>query len=152
VQIAIRRSVYLIQIKQPGIEDSLIRFLENPAILKAGIALRDDLVKLREIRDFDPAGFIDISDMAARKGIIQTGVRALSARYLEGRISKSAQTSNWERRELTEQQKRYAATDAWACLEIYPLLVADQRDYHEAEPDDESTPVDETAASASNED
>jgi ribonuclease D len=151
VQIAIRGSVYLIQIKQTGIEDSLIRFLENPAILKAGIALRDDLIKLREIRDFVPAGFVDISDMAARKGIIQTGVRALSARYLEGRISKTAQTSNWERRELTEQQKRYAATDAWACLEIYPLLMADPRDYHEAEPDGESTPEDEMAASAFNE-
>jgi ribonuclease D len=41
---------------------------------------------------------------------------------LKMRISKSEQVSNWEATVLTEKQQRYAATDAWACLEIFQLL------------------------------
>ena len=29
---------------------------------------------------------------------------------------------NWEAEHLTEPQKQYAATDAWACLNIYNRL------------------------------
>jgi ribonuclease D len=39
------------------------------------------------------------------------------------RISKSAQTSNWETPTLTDKQIEYAATDAWVCLEIYKKLM-----------------------------
>ncbi|MBQ5627975.1 MAG: 3'-5' exonuclease domain-containing protein 2, partial [Bacteroidaceae bacterium] len=38
------------------------------------------------------------------------------------RISKSQQLSNWENDVLTDKQKLYAATDAWACLKIYNEL------------------------------
>ena len=34
------------------------------------------------------------------------------------KISKSQRLSNWEAEHLTEPQKQYAATDAWACLNI----------------------------------
>ena len=39
-----------------------------------------------------------------------------------GRISKAAQCSNWEKKTLTPQQIRYAATDAWIGRELYLLL------------------------------
>ena len=35
------------------------------------------------------------------------------------RISKRQQLTNWERDILDEPQKRYAATDAWACVQLY---------------------------------
>ncbi|MDE5560924.1 MAG: 3'-5' exonuclease domain-containing protein 2, partial [Bacteroidaceae bacterium] len=35
------------------------------------------------------------------------------------RISKTQQLSNWEADILTEAQKGYAATDAWACIQLY---------------------------------
>ena len=38
------------------------------------------------------------------------------------RISKSQQLTNWENDVLTDKQKLYAATDAWACLKIYNEL------------------------------
>jgi len=38
------------------------------------------------------------------------------------RISKSAQTSNWEAEQYSKKQISYAATDAWICLEIYREL------------------------------
>ena len=38
------------------------------------------------------------------------------------KISKSQRLSNWEAETLTESQINYAATDAWACVEIYNCL------------------------------
>lgn len=38
------------------------------------------------------------------------------------KISKSQRLSNWEAAELTQPQQLYAATDAWACLNIYNKL------------------------------
>ena len=55
-------------------------------------------------------------------GAESIGARNLAAMILEIRISKSAQTSNWEVEELTQKQLNYAATDAWICLEIYKKL------------------------------
>ena len=35
------------------------------------------------------------------------------------RIPKGTKTSNWAARELTAAQIAYAATDAWACRELF---------------------------------
>lgn len=130
VQIALPDIVLLVQVQKVGLPVPLIKFFENPAIQKVGIGIKDDINKLTQIAAFTPAGFVDLSCIAEKKGIVQTGVRGLAARYLNGRISKSAQTSNWEKKNLTGKQQLYAATDAWACLMIYPLLLGDARDYH----------------------
>ena len=55
-------------------------------------------------------------------GIEDNGLKKLTANVLGFRISKRNQTSNWEQDVLTEDQLRYAATDAWTCLEIYRAL------------------------------
>lgn len=39
------------------------------------------------------------------------------------KISKSVRLSNWEADVLTDSQKLYAATDAWACINIYEELL-----------------------------
>ncbi|MCK5105087.1 MAG: 3'-5' exonuclease domain-containing protein 2, partial [Cyclobacteriaceae bacterium] len=41
---------------------------------------------------------------------------------LNFRISKNQQVSNWENPILTQHQIKYAATDAWICLEMYNKL------------------------------
>ena len=46
-------------------------------------------------------------------------MRNLSGIFLGFRIPKGTKTSNWARHKLTEQQIVYAATDAWACRELY---------------------------------
>ena len=38
------------------------------------------------------------------------------------KIAKNQRLSNWEAKELSEPQKKYAALDAWACLRIYNQL------------------------------
>ncbi len=122
LQIAIPDKVYLLRIIQTGITDTLKNFFENPNIIKVGIALDDDLVALKKRRNFKPAGFLDLNKLAQTLKIENIGARNLSALILGGRISKSQQVSNWENPRLTGPQIRYAATDAWICLEIYNRL------------------------------
>jgi len=43
----------------------------------------------------------------------------LYANFFGEKISKAQQLSNWEADILSEKQKKYAATDAWACIMIY---------------------------------
>jgi ribonuclease D len=49
-------------------------------------------------------------------------VKKLTGLVLGFRISKSAQTSNWEAENLDSKQISYAATDAWVCLKIWNAL------------------------------
>jgi len=63
-----------------------------------------------------------LNDELKKVGFHNVGVRNLSGMILGIRISKSEQVSNWEAQELTEKQQRYAATDAWACLEVFKRL------------------------------
>ncbi len=123
VQIAVPDRVYLLRITQCGITTTLARFLSNGKIRKIGIALDDDLIALKKRRRFVPGGFLDLNKIAPTLGIENIGARNLSALLLNNRISKNQQISNWENPTLTEPQIRYAATDAWICLEIYNKLM-----------------------------
>ena len=71
---------------------------------------RSVLPKSREMR---------LRNAAKRQGLQQSGVRNLSALFLGFRIPTGTKTSNWARSQLTAQQVAYAATDAWACRELY---------------------------------
>jgi ribonuclease D len=122
IQVAVPDKVYLLRIHEVGITNVLRNFLSNPRIIKVGIALDDDVIALNKRRKFQPEGFHDLNLIAPRLGIENIGARNLSALILNSRISKSQQVSNWENHVLTDQQIKYAATDAWVCLEIYNKL------------------------------
>ena len=49
-------------------------------------------------------------------------LQKLYANLMGQRISKAQQLSNWDVDVLNEKQKRYAATDAWACIMLYEEL------------------------------
>lgn len=119
VQIATARAVYLLQIKRLDFSGALTELLENPDLIKAGIGVADDLFKLRQMFPFKEHGFVDLGAVARRHGIAQSGVRTLAARFLELRVTKGPQTSNWANPRLTPQQILYAATDAWICRELF---------------------------------
>jgi ribonuclease D len=123
MQLAIPGKVFLIQIHKTGLPDELLRILANPKIIKAGVAIRDDIKALQKFKRFHPEGFVDLSIVAREKGIGVESVKKLTALLLGFRISKTAQTSNWELPTLSEKQIEYAATDAWVCLEIYRKLM-----------------------------
>jgi len=122
LQLATPRKVYLIRLNHTGITDEIAALLSNPGIIKAGVGIRDDLKALQKLRKFEPAGFYDLSTLAKQAGLQVESVKKLTALLLGFRISKSAQTSNWEVRTFTQKQIEYAATDAWVCLELFHKL------------------------------
>jgi ribonuclease D len=122
MQIALPHKVFLIRLNQIGLTDLLVDFLQNEKILKAGVALRDDIKGLQKLHPYEPAGFIELSELSKQAGLEVESVKKLAALLLGFRISKSAQTSNWEAETFNEKQISYAATDAWVCLEVYKKL------------------------------
>lgn len=124
LQLAGKDRVWLFQLQRLDDLAPLFAVLSDPAILKVGVAIRDDIRKLDEVFPFQPGGFAEISDFTQKAGIVNTGLRSLAALFLRYRISKGAQVSNWARRDLSKSQIRYAATDAWVSRELYLKLVS----------------------------
>lgn len=122
IQVATENKVYLLRTHVIGVSDALHNFLQNPNITKVGIGLLDDFNLLNRLRTFEPQGFLDLNSTFQELGAQNIGARNLAAMVLDIRISKSAQTSNWETETLSEKQIRYAATDAWICLELHKKL------------------------------
>jgi ribonuclease D len=122
MQIAIPQKVFLIRLNLTGLTPEIIHFLENESILKVGVALRDDVKALERLKRFKPAGITELTNLTKQAGIKVESVKKLAGLFLGFRISKGAQTSNWEAPELNEKQISYAATDAWVCLEVFNML------------------------------
>lgn len=122
LQIATSTEAFIFRLHHLGLQDELMEVLSNPAVIKVGAAIRDDIKHLQKIRPFEPAGFIELQDYVKKFGIESSGLSSLAGIVMNCRISKSQQLSNWETEALTEAQKLYAATDAWACREIYVKL------------------------------
>ena len=118
-QFAGHEAVYLIQLRQVGDAAAVGELLADPRVVKTGVACGRDLIDLQRLFPFQPAGMLDLGDVAKRHGIQQTGVRNLAGLFLGGRITKGARTSNWGAPVLSASQIRYAATDAWVCRELY---------------------------------
>ena len=119
LQLAGSELVVLVQLKLAPFPEGLSALLANSAIIKAGIAVRDDIKALQSLMSFMPAGFIDLGACARRAGLESSGLRPLAANFLGLRISKNAQCSNWGNQNLTARQILYAATDAWISRELY---------------------------------
>jgi len=123
IQISTADVCYLFYLNQIENADALLDFLADGSITKIGIAIKDDSHSLRRrFKSITLKGFIDIQDIIVQCGIAEKGLQKIFAILFKQKISKSQQLTNWENPELTESQKRYAAIDAWACLEIYRKL------------------------------
>lgn len=123
LQLSAADKVFLFRLNKIGLPYQLAEILSNPKILKIGAAIRDDIRILQKLQKFIPAGFIDLQNIVTNYGIENKGVRKLAGIILKGRISKSQQLTNWESPDFTENQKMYAATDAWVCLKMYEKLM-----------------------------
>ena len=123
MQLATEDIAFLIRINQIGVPEDLLEVLQSKSVTKIGAAVLDDLRALQKIkRGFVPGSFFDLNDELKKVGFQNVGVRNLAAMVLNMRISKSEQVSNWEASVLTEKQMVYAATDAWACLQVFKKL------------------------------
>ena len=119
VQAATARAVYLFQLPRAETVPVLTELLEDARSAKAGIALAYDLKSLKAVFGFEPQNVVELGTIARRSGLDQTGLRNMAGLVLGFRIPKGNRTSNWAARQLSPAQITYAATDAWACRELY---------------------------------
>ena len=122
IQLSTADTCFLIRLNRTGMPASLVAFLENKDIAKIGLSLHDDYQALCKRRKFKAGGFIDLQKEVGKYGIEEMSLQKIFAIIFAQRISKSQQLTNWENDVLTDKQKLYAATDAWACLKIYNEL------------------------------
>lgn len=119
LQLSTLDKAYLFRLNCVGLHHSLIDLLEDESIIKVGVAIRDDIRLLCRLKHFEPKGFVELQTIATDLGFKDTSLKKLSAIFMDVRISKRQRLSNWEAKELSQGQILYAATDAWACFEIY---------------------------------
>ncbi len=122
IQLSTADTCFLIRLNRVDMPDSLVSLLENKAITKVGISLHDDYQALNKRKKFKAEGFFDLQKYVKEFGIEEMSLQKIYAIVFGRRISKNQQLTNWENDVLTDKQKIYAATDAWACLNIYNRL------------------------------
>ena len=96
--------------------------LESNDVIKLAQGPADEIKEMYECWGVTTRQVVDLIPIARAAGCSPLSLRGLAAGYLGIRISKGAQTSNWAAPRLSERQQRYAATDAWACQEVYRAM------------------------------
>lgn len=122
LQVATRETCFLFRLNFMGLCEPVAGFLGSESTLKVGLSLRDDIARLRCRESFKPGRFLDLQDYVRQFGIKDLSLQKIYANVFGRKISKAQRLTNWEAGTLTEKQKRYAATDAWACLMLYKEL------------------------------
>jgi len=122
IQLSTADLACLFRINKIGLPKELIQLLADPKVIKAGVAVHDDIRFLKVVKKFNPEGFIDLQNFVKDYGIQIAGLKKLTAIVLGFRISKRQQVTDWEAEQLSEAQMIYAATDAWVCHQIYRKL------------------------------
>lgn len=123
LQISTQDTCFLFRLNRIGMPDSLQEFLMSDT-LKIGLSLKDDFNSLRKRQDMHPdrGNWIELQEYVGKFGIGDRSLQKIYANLFGEKISKNQRLSNWEADVLSEGQKLYAATDAWACVEIYNCL------------------------------
>lgn len=119
LQVSTRDICFLFRLKHTGMCPSIIRLLEDKTVPKIGLSLHDDLHQLHEVAQFEPGNFVELQHKVKAFGVVDLSLQKLFANFFGERISKGQRLTNWEADILSESQKRYAATDAWACVLLY---------------------------------
>lgn len=122
LQLSTLETCYLFRLSHIRLDNRILKILGSKQILKVGVDVTGDIRSLHALRDFKANGFVDLQNEATRWGIEEKSLRKLSGIVLGHRVSKAQRLSNWEAGTLTEQQREYAATDAWVCVEILKRL------------------------------
>ena len=123
LQVATHDICFLFRLNYIGLAPAIKRLLEDEAVPKIGLSWHDDLHMLHQLGDFNHGNFIDLQTHVKEIGIEDMSLQKLYANMFGQKISKRQQLSNWEADVLNDKQKLYAATDAWACIQLYEELM-----------------------------
>lgn len=119
MQVATEDTCFLFRLNRMGLTPSLVRLLSDKGVTKVALSWIDDTHQLQRLGDVEMEGFIELQNYVSTFGIEDRSLQKLYANVFAQRISKGQQLTNWEADTLTDAQKLYAATDAWACLKLY---------------------------------
>lgn len=122
LQVSTADTCFLVRLNLIGMTPAVRDFLQSERTVKIGLSLKDDFARLHKKGDFTARGYIELQDYVSSLGIEAQSLQKIYALVFGQRISKSQRLSNWEADVLTDAQKAYAATDAWACLNLYNRL------------------------------
>lgn len=125
LQLSTDDTCFLFRLNMIGLPLSVVRILDSPKIKKIGLAIRDDFKALNHWHAFVPKGQVELQTFVKDYNIQDNSLQKIFAILFHQKISKSQRLTNWEADVLTDSQKQYAATDAWACLKIYDALTKD---------------------------
>jgi ribonuclease D len=122
LQVSTPEACFLFRLNRFGLTDSLVQLFTSEAVEKIGLSLHDDWAQLRKRVEFQPVNYVELQDYVKPFGIQDMSLQKLYANFFGQKISKNQRLTNWEADVLTEPQKRYAATDAWSCLQLYQKM------------------------------
>ena len=131
LQVSTIDTCFLFRLNQMGFPKCLVDLLEDTAITKVGLSWHDDLRSLTKRKPFKSGTFVELQDFASQMGIQDKSLQKLYANIFGEKISKSQRLSNWETDSLSESQRSYAATDAWACVKLYEEMMRMQKEGYE---------------------
>lgn len=143
LQVATHDTCFLFRLNCIGMTSAVVRLLEDRTVPKVGLSWHDDILMLHKRGEFTPGNFIDLQKHVGEIGVEDRSLQKLYANFFGQKISKSQQLSNWENDVLQDRQKVYAATDAWACIQLYEELMRleESRDFQLVDEPQEDTPV-----------
>ncbi len=125
IQLATPTDCFLFRIsKFKSIPLKLKEYMEDASCPKVGLSTHDDISQMLRVTRMQPAGFIEIQEMVKPYRITDMSLQKIYAILFGQKISKGQRLTNWESDVLTPQQQRYAAIDAWACIDIYNCLTS----------------------------
>ena len=122
LQVSTADTCFLFRLSRTGFTEGMKCFFQAASPLKIGLSLRDDFSRLHSAGDFEPRGYVELQECVSQMGFEAQSLQKIFAILFGRRISKAQRLSNWEADVLTDAQKLYAATDAWACIRIYEEL------------------------------
>jgi len=128
VQFALTDCAYIFQLHRTECLPIVASLIESDRLLKVGFGLKNDHGQIRTRFGVKLNHVLDLDQIFKKRGHQnQIGVRRAMADLLQLSFpkSKSITTSNWAAKELTPNQLRYAANDAYAALKIMEALNLD---------------------------
>lgn len=122
LQVSTDDTCFLFRLNHMGFPTSIAEFFASTEVMKVGLSLRDDFNALRKRANIQPDNYIDLQSLVGNFGIEDVSLQKIYAILFQKKISKGQRLTNWEAEALTDSQEKYAALDAWACLQIYKEL------------------------------
>lgn len=128
IQLATKTKCYIIQTKQIKNLMPLINLLENDKVIKIGTGLKGDNEALFKQFKLRLKSTIDLENVFKKlSSKNQIGAKKAALIILDENLqkSKNMSRSNWENKNLTEGQIRYASEDATVVYDVMDKIIED---------------------------